>query len=515
MAAAAAISGETRWVLPPGPWRPSKLRLEVEAHRSPDERMSGFIPRHIEHPASRQSKPASLNTASRPLRLGLMLHRGRARHDHRVDRLADLAATYDLSSGTEVVRGARSCRSRGKRGRSVCPRRACPGSRAMYSNARSAATRSSASSKGVRIGNTSGHRNHHAGVRAPRHHRFERTCVDLDQLIELRSVVGPQLRPSVDGDLEIVPLRSVGTASQVLEGRLVRERSSPLSRRPRWTYCRRSCVRPWISERTVSPVYSTTCPCPPPIPICPMMPRMRSFAVTPNGSAPLTLISIVGDSFCRIVCVARTCSTSDVPIPKARAPKAPCVDVWLSPQTMTLPGWVHPCSGPMMWTMPWFGLAMSNRLMPNSSQLRLRASSCCFAMGSLIGRVTRPGSVGGLWSTTATERSVRRTPLPASRSPFERLRRRHLVDQDAGRRTGPPAAPLPGAPRASPKSSRTSFWFMSLLTEGSWFSIAYDIFDAGCMGGSDRQAPPAPEESALVFDGAGPLVVDGQDAPVG
>src|SRR5262245_5079702 len=35
MAAAAAIAGETRWVRPLKPWRPSKLRLEVEAHRSP------------------------------------------------------------------------------------------------------------------------------------------------------------------------------------------------------------------------------------------------------------------------------------------------------------------------------------------------------------------------------------------------------------------------------------------------------------------------------------------------
>ena len=35
MAAAAAIWGETRWVRPPRPWRPSKLRLEVEAQRSP------------------------------------------------------------------------------------------------------------------------------------------------------------------------------------------------------------------------------------------------------------------------------------------------------------------------------------------------------------------------------------------------------------------------------------------------------------------------------------------------
>ncbi len=52
------------------------------------------------------------------------------------------------------------------------------------------------------------------------------------------------------------------------------------------------------------------------------------------------------------VCVASTCSTSLVPMPKARAPKAPCVEVWLSPQTIVMPGWVIPSSGPMMWTMP-------------------------------------------------------------------------------------------------------------------------------------------------------------------
>ena len=35
MAAAAAMAGERRWVRPPRPWRPSKLRLLVEAQRSP------------------------------------------------------------------------------------------------------------------------------------------------------------------------------------------------------------------------------------------------------------------------------------------------------------------------------------------------------------------------------------------------------------------------------------------------------------------------------------------------
>src|SRR5439155_23537604 len=44
MAAAAAICGLTRCVRPPLPWRPSKLRLEEDAQRSPGWSTSGFIP---------------------------------------------------------------------------------------------------------------------------------------------------------------------------------------------------------------------------------------------------------------------------------------------------------------------------------------------------------------------------------------------------------------------------------------------------------------------------------------
>ena len=40
-------------------------------------------------------------------------------------------------------------------------------------------------------------------------------------------------------------------------------------------------------------------------------------------------------------------------MPNAIAPKAPWVDVWESPQTMVMPGWVRPSWGPMKWTMPW------------------------------------------------------------------------------------------------------------------------------------------------------------------
>src|SRR5207248_11419426 len=65
-AVAAATCGETRWVRPPLPCRPSKLRLDVEAARSPGWSVSGFMPRHIEHPANRHSAPAAVNTSCSP-----------------------------------------------------------------------------------------------------------------------------------------------------------------------------------------------------------------------------------------------------------------------------------------------------------------------------------------------------------------------------------------------------------------------------------------------------------------
>src|SRR5713101_1176911 len=66
IAAAAAIAGETRWVRPLKPWRPSKLRFEVEAQRSSGASLSGFIARHIEQPGSRHSNPALMKILSRP-----------------------------------------------------------------------------------------------------------------------------------------------------------------------------------------------------------------------------------------------------------------------------------------------------------------------------------------------------------------------------------------------------------------------------------------------------------------
>ncbi len=159
-------------------------------------------------------------------------------------------------------------------------------------------------------------------------------------------------------------------------------------------------IRPSIeSDRTASPLYSMTWPTPPPVPILFRMPSMRSLAVTSAGNSPSTVTAMVFGRLWGSVCVARTCSTSLVPMPKARAPNAPWVAVWESPQTMTRPGWVRPVSGPMMWTMP---CPMAPHLlssMPNSSQFFSRASICFLETSSLMGIPT--GVVGTLWSIVA------------------------------------------------------------------------------------------------------------------
>ena len=102
-------------------------------------------------------------------------------------------------------------------------------------------------------------------------------------------------------------------------------------------------------------------------------------------------------------------------MPNASAPSAPWVAVWLSPQTMSRPGWVNPSSGPMMWTMPCRRLSRPSSRMPNSRQFRSRASICSLLIGSVIGSVR--GVVGTLWSSVANVRSGRRTFRPCSRRP--------------------------------------------------------------------------------------------------
>ena len=58
-------------------------------------------------------------------------------------------------------------------------------------------------------------------------------------------------------------------------------------------------------------------------------------------------------------------------MPNATEPKAPCVDVWLSPQAIVIPGCVSPSSGPMTWTIPWRSSSRPASRTPKSRQLLL------------------------------------------------------------------------------------------------------------------------------------------------
>ncbi len=112
------------------------------------------------------------------------------------------------------------------------------------------------------------------------------------------------------------------------------------------------------------PAYSMTWPAPPKTPIFAMMARIRSLADTPKPSLPPTVMRSVAGFLCQSCWVAIACMTSDAPAPKARVPNAPWVEVCESAPTMISPGWVMPCSGGTMWSIPCRGSSMPNRVTP-------------------------------------------------------------------------------------------------------------------------------------------------------
>ena len=183
-------------------------------------------------------------------------------------------------------------------------------------------------------------------------------------------------------------------------------------------------------DRTVGPRYSITCPAAPSAPRRAIRARLRSFAVTPGPRRPSTsTASVRGRSWSRH-CVASTCATSLVPMPNASAPSAPCVLVWLSPQTIVRPGCVRPSSGAITCTMPCRSWPSPYRVMPAPRVLAVELRDLPRRLG--IGgneRAWRPRR-GGDRVVHRRERAVgtphRQTALAQHR---ERLRRRDLVQQ--------------------------------------------------------------------------------------
>ena len=159
------------------------------------------------------------------------------------------------------------------------------------------------------------------------------------------------------------------------------------------TVIRSSIERARIAE----PRYSMTCPVPPPMPSRAITASTRSLAVTPGRSVPSMVTASVLGGCCRRLCVARTCDTSLVPIPNASAPNAPCVLVWLSPQTITSPGCVTPSSGPMTCTIPCPSVPSACSSTPKSAQFFSSAAICIAAALSRIGIFpSRPRGVVGV-----------------------------------------------------------------------------------------------------------------------
>ena len=80
-------------------------------------------------------------------------------------------------------------------------------------------------------------------------------------------------------------------------------------------------------------------------------------------------------------------------MPKASAPKAPWVAVWLSPQTTVMPGCVAPISGPKTWTTPCASLPSPCSSTPKAAALRESWATCASAWASANGQ--RPSAPRG------------------------------------------------------------------------------------------------------------------------
>ena len=86
-------------------------------------------------------------------------------------------------------------------------------------------------------------------------------------------------------------------------------------------------------------------------------------------------------------------------MPKPSAPSAPLVQVWESPQTTSVPGWVMPSSGPMTCTMPCSSPPTSNRRTP-ALRVSSRSESTSSWAQSCAPPV-RPGADEITWSAVA------------------------------------------------------------------------------------------------------------------
>ena len=348
--------------------------------------MSGFIPRHIEQPARRHSKPASRKTASSPSSSACAPHGGRSGDDERGHPVRDAAAANHLCGGAQVLdarvgAGADEDAVDGD----LRDRRACAQPHVLERALGREAVVRVGVARGVGDGAVD-RRDHARGScptspagRAPR--RRPRGARRRSR----SGSVGSDRQRSTAA-LPVGSVRCTRAPLEVGERGLVGCDHARPSRPTRSTCCRSSCAPPSRARgrrarrtrrrgrrRPTSRAGRSrrgSCPS-----------RSRRAAARPTNST-----SIVLGRRCGSVCVASTCSTSEVPIPNASAPKAPWVEVCESPQTIVLPGCVSPSSGPITWTIPSLPEPVAWSSIPNSSQFaRKRVELRPAASSSVIG----------------------------------------------------------------------------------------------------------------------------------
>ena len=225
-AAAAAMAGLMRWVRAPGPWRPSKFRLEVDATRSPGRAASPFIATHIEHPGSRHSNARVPEDPVEALGLRVPTHLPRAGHDHRGhDRPAPAEDGGGRAEILEPAVRARPDEDAVDGDRLEGRPRDEPHVRERAIEAGSADR--VARRRRVRYASRDGARILRA--RAPRHRRDDGRHVERDLPVEARGGVGGQGLPGGERPPPRIAARRERPAFEVRVGRLVR-RDHPRAR---------------------------------------------------------------------------------------------------------------------------------------------------------------------------------------------------------------------------------------------------------------------------------------------
>ena len=256
--------------------------------------------------------------------------------------------------------------------------------------------------------------------------RRERGDVDDDLAVVGRAVVA-RVRAALDALLEVASLH----ARAALE--VARTWSRPATIRPARAPpsidMLQTVMRPSIeSARIASPVYSTTWPVTPAVPIWPIRPRIRSFATTPRPGWPSKRTrSVCGRALRQRLRGQHVLDLAGADAERERAERAVRGGVRVAADDRHA-GLRDAELGADHVDDALAAVAeavAAGRRTPRSCARAPRAAAR--ERSSSMPR-SRP-MVGTLWSAVARVRSGRRTRRPASAEALERLRARHLVDE--------------------------------------------------------------------------------------